>query len=78
MMGRRRKKIAIRWVKEARPNIVSRAFRMLFVVGAIFILLLGSSVRIEYNPERAKAETKTWMDHLKKVVSTVKTIKPLF
>ena len=77
-MSRKRRKVNIHWVKEAKPNIFSRAFRMLFMVGAILILLLGSSVRIEYNPERAKAETKTWMDHFKKAISTVKVIKPLF
>ena len=67
-----------KWIKRPKPNIISRAFRMMFIMLVILLLLVGSSIRIEYNPERTKQQTKNWIDHLKKVVDAVKIAKPLF
>ena len=61
-----------------KPNILSRACRLIFIMAIIYLVMVGSTIRLEYNPERAKEEAKTWIDHLKKVASAVKIVKPLF
>ena len=61
--------------RRKKPNVVSRAFRLLFCGVILYMFFAGSTISWTYNGEKAK---KTFMDHLKKVVSVVKIVKPIF
>jgi hypothetical protein len=75
---RRKVRQQVKVIKKPVPNIFGRAFTMLFSGLVLVVLLLGSSVRFEYNPQRVKDETTGFIGHVQKVVSFVKAVRPLF